>query len=154
MLFAKIHENIVGMGVIDDPPIQKNARYAIKVAHLLYLGSENEQSRNKAVTIVKGTRSQGSSSRSPQSIASQVTNNQDAQNSNTSGISQALGPMNNMLHQMSEMMKEIRNQQNNHALETEDLNISNNNNINRSKSFSSSRTHIDVANRFKTGPYL
>lgn len=53
LFFAKIHEQLLGIGLSYNPSVRRNDRYAIKVAHILYPGNNNKSLRDFAVSQVK-----------------------------------------------------------------------------------------------------
>lgn len=53
LIFAKIHEQLVGMGLSHVPYIRTNARYPMKVAHLIYPGGSLSADRDFACRLIK-----------------------------------------------------------------------------------------------------
>lgn len=156
--FAKLHEQLRRMMLSHCLHVGSNARYAVKIAHILYSGDEFENIRNyadKQVMLHLKFRKNASTSSQPpisQTRQAPVNPNIGTVRPETTRSNECMQPMANVQKQMCEMMKEkelseILTTQTSHEPLVGNRDAESNRS--RTSNTSESRTHIDVASRFK-----
>lgn len=175
LLFAKAHEQLLGMNLTHNPAVKPNDRYAIKVAHILYGGKENEQQRLIAVQRVqnifnKKPKPSQELPREPSKTPlprreTSTTQTYEASNENKE-LYQTIMDMRNMMSEMrqnqnnftrEEVMEMIHDGINRRFSQDNELNIDQGSsprqrshpNYSQQIERANTRSHIDVANRLK-----
>ena len=171
LLFAKIHEQLLGMGLSYNPEVRRNDRYAIKVAHILFPGDEKKSEREYAVNQVKKAFSKKTSgSHGMHHIGSNDEKEEEDndRNTKTNQMQEAyMKSMMEMMNSMKDMIWEMKNNKetqrgtprsNTASPSVPELMLTQQNEESLSRRRPSytpeimkntSRNHIDVANRFK-----